>query len=139
MRFSGTFAVFFLGLVLATLAQTGPPRALPKTQGGLYDWVTSHRGEKLRPFVTHSKTCSWQRPRHILGWLAQLRQPEVPGANTRDGFSIFMPGLIDESGYATMRRDKPGAEESQGDCSKVDSKRDERLAGRIRLAARRCQ
>jgi pimeloyl-ACP methyl ester carboxylesterase len=31
-----------------------------------------------------------------------------------------MRRLIDESGYATMRMDKPGVGESQGDCSKAD-------------------
>ena len=45
---------------------------------------------------------------------------EYPDANTRDGFGIFMRRLIDESGYATVRMDKPGVGESQGDCSKAD-------------------
>lgn len=45
---------------------------------------------------------------------------EYPDASTRDGFGIFMRRLIDESGYATVRMDKPGVGESQGDCSKAD-------------------
>jgi pimeloyl-ACP methyl ester carboxylesterase len=45
---------------------------------------------------------------------------EYPDANTRDGFGIFMRRLIDESGYSTVRMDKPGVGESQGDCSKAD-------------------
>ena len=31
-----------------------------------------------------------------------------------------MRRLIDESGYSTVRMDKPGVGESQGDCSKAD-------------------
>ena len=119
MRFSGTFAVFFLGLVLATLAQTGPPRALPKTQGGLYDWVTSHRGEKLRPFVTHSKTCSWQRPRHILGWLAQLRQPEVPGANTQGDTLEEARQNLKEAVALVLEANRAMSEESIGEAEVI--------------------
>jgi pimeloyl-ACP methyl ester carboxylesterase len=45
---------------------------------------------------------------------------EYPDANTRDGFGIFMRRLIDGSGYATLRMDKPGVGESQGQCWKAD-------------------
>ena len=45
---------------------------------------------------------------------------EYPDANTRDGFGIFMRRLIDASGYATLRMDKLGVGESQGQCSKAD-------------------
>jgi pimeloyl-ACP methyl ester carboxylesterase len=55
----------------------------------------------------------------FVGWLS-CDSMEYPDANTRDGFGIFMRRIIDQSGYATLRMDKPGVGESQGDCSKAD-------------------
>ena len=45
---------------------------------------------------------------------------EYPDAGTNDGFGTFLRRLIDQSGYATARMDKPGVGESQGDCGKAD-------------------
>jgi pimeloyl-ACP methyl ester carboxylesterase len=45
---------------------------------------------------------------------------EYPDADTKDGFGILLRRLIEQSGYATVRTDKPGVGESQGDCSKAD-------------------
>jgi len=45
---------------------------------------------------------------------------EYPDAETHDGFGILLRRLIEQSGYATVRMDKPGVGESQGDCSKTD-------------------
>jgi len=46
---------------------------------------------------------------------------EYPDVNAGgDGFGILLRRLIDQSGYATVRMDKPGVGESQGDCSKAD-------------------
>ena len=86
----------------------------------VYDWVTNRRDEKLRTFVTHPKTMPGKVPTiFFVGWLS-CDSMEYPDANTRDGFGIFLRRLIDESGYATVRMDKPGVSESQGQCSKAD-------------------
>jgi len=106
-------------LVSVALAQS-PAREQFKNADVLYDWVTNHSGQKLRTFVTRPKTASGKVPViFFVGWLS-CDSMEYPDANTRDGFGIFMRRLIDESGYATVRMDKPGVGESQGECAKAD-------------------
>ena len=86
----------------------------------IYDWVVNHSGQKLRTFVTRPRTVAGKVPViFFVGWLS-CDTMEYPDANTHDGFGIFMRRLIDESGYSTVRMDKPGVGESQGDCSKAD-------------------
>jgi pimeloyl-ACP methyl ester carboxylesterase len=54
-----------------------------------------------------------------VGWLS-CDSIEYPQGET-DGFSALILRLIDQSGYATVRMDKPGVGESQGTpCSKAD-------------------
>jgi pimeloyl-ACP methyl ester carboxylesterase len=85
-----------------------------------YDWVVNHSGQKLRTFITRPKSTASKVPViFFVGWLS-CDTMEYSDANTRDGFGIFMRRLIDESGYSTVRMDKPGVSESQGDCSKAD-------------------
>jgi pimeloyl-ACP methyl ester carboxylesterase len=45
---------------------------------------------------------------------------EYADSATNDGFGILLRQLIERSGYATVRMDKPGVGESQGDCGKTD-------------------
>lgn len=86
----------------------------------MYDWVANRSGQKLRTFITLPRAISGKVPViFFMGWLS-CDTMEYPDANTRDGFGIFMRRLIDQSGYATLRMDKPGVGESQGDCSKTD-------------------
>jgi len=47
---------------------------------------------------------------------------EYPNGAGNDGFGTLMLRLIDESGYATLRMDKPGVGDSEGDCSRADFK-----------------
>jgi len=80
----------------------------------------THRGEKLRTFVTHPNNTAGKVPViFFVGWLS-CDSMEYPDANTRDGIGILMRRLIDQSGYATVRMDKPGVGESQGECAKAD-------------------
>jgi pimeloyl-ACP methyl ester carboxylesterase len=109
-------ACFLILLVLPVVAQREQFQNVEVT----YDWVTNHSGQKLRTFVTRPTTVAGRVPViFFVGWLS-CDTMEYPDANTRDGFGIFMRRLIDESGYATVRMDKPGVGESQGDCSKAD-------------------
>jgi len=109
-------ACFLILLVLPVVAQREQFQNVEVT----YDWVTNHSGQKLRTFVTRPTTVAGRVPViFFVGWLS-CDTMEYPDANTRDGFVIFMRRLIDESGYATVRMDKPGVGESQGDCSKAD-------------------
>jgi pimeloyl-ACP methyl ester carboxylesterase len=86
----------------------------------LYDFVTNSRGQKLRTFVTHPNNINGKVPAiFFVGWLS-CDSMESPDPNTGDGFGILLRRLIDQSGYATVRMDKPGVGESQGDCANAD-------------------
>jgi pimeloyl-ACP methyl ester carboxylesterase len=114
-------------LLLSTCASAQPATPAPSPQREqfvnatvIYDWVTNQRGQKLRTFVTQPKHGSGKVPViFFVGWLS-CDTMEYPNPNTRDGFGIFMRRLIEQSGYATVRMNKPGVGESQGDCSKAD-------------------
>jgi pimeloyl-ACP methyl ester carboxylesterase len=107
-------------LCLSTVAQANQPREHFDHATVVYDWVTNRSGEKLRTFVTHPRDTAGKVPVvFFVGWLS-CDSMEYPDANTRDGFGIFLRRIIDQSGYATVRMDKPGVGESQGDCAKAD-------------------
>lgn len=125
---------FILWLGLPAMAQTPAPREQFERATVLYDWVTNAKGEKLRTFVTRPAVAqptdlrpNDSRPNaaakvpaiFFVGWLS-CDSMEYPDANTQDGFGIFLRRLIDESGYATVRMDKPGVGDSQSDCAKAD-------------------
>jgi pimeloyl-ACP methyl ester carboxylesterase len=84
-----------------------------------YDWVTNSRGQKIRTFVTRPKSASGKVPAiFFVGWLS-CDSVEYPDGET-DGFGAIFWRLIEQSGFATMRIDKPGVGESQGDCATTD-------------------
>ena len=85
----------------------------------LYDWVTNSHGEKLRTFVTRPRSTVGRVPViFFVGWLS-CDSMEYPDGET-DGFGALMLQLIDQSGYATVRMNKPGVGESQGNCGETD-------------------
>jgi len=85
-----------------------------------YGWAQGSRGERLRTFITRPKNIIGKVPAIFFdGWLS-CDSMEYPDADTKDGFGIIMRRLIEQSGYATVRMDKPGVGESEGDCSKAD-------------------
>jgi pimeloyl-ACP methyl ester carboxylesterase len=84
-----------------------------------YDWVTNSQGQKIRTFVTRPKSASGKVPAiFFVGWLS-CDSVEYPDGET-DGFGAIFWRLIEQSGFATMRVDKPGVGESQGNCAKTD-------------------
>lgn len=110
----------FAFLCLSALAQTDRPREHFEHADVAYDWVANHKGEKLRTYVTHPRNLGGKLPAvFFVGWLS-CDSMEYPDANTSDGFGIFIRRIIEQSGYATVRMDKPGVGESQGDCAKAD-------------------
>jgi hypothetical protein len=87
----------------------------------LYDWFANSRSEKLRTFITPPNHTTGKVPViFFVGWLS-CDGMEYPDLGTHDGFGILLRRRIDESGYATVRMDKPGAGESHGECAKADS------------------
>ncbi len=86
----------------------------------LYGWAQDSRGERLRTFITRPNNATGKIPAiFFVGWLS-CDSMEYADADTDDGFGILLRRLIEQSGYATVRMDKPGVGESQGDCSKAD-------------------
>ena len=114
----GLWGSFLAGLVRGQTEQR--KRAHFEHADVVYDWVTNGRGEKLRTFVTRPRNSTGKVPViFFVGWLScdSMEYPETP---TDDGFGILIHRLIEESGYATVRMDKPGVGESQGNCEKAD-------------------
>jgi pimeloyl-ACP methyl ester carboxylesterase len=118
-------------LIAATAkASPGSPRAPQesarvrehfKNTEVIYDWVANKRGEKLRTFITHPKNAAGKVPAiFIVGWLSCDSMEYSKGET--DGFGALMLRLIDQSGYATVRMDKPGVGESTGNCAHADFK-----------------
>jgi hypothetical protein len=84
-----------------------------------YGWTRDNRDNRLRTFVTRPKGVTGKVPAiFFVGWLS-CDSVEYPDGET-DGFGAIFHRLIEQSGYATMRLDKPGVGESQGDCGKTD-------------------
>lgn len=120
---AGTTAVTLLAIsssLSSAFAQQPPPREHFQNADVQYGWVSNRRGDKLRTFVTHPKKLSGKVPViFLVGWLS-CDSVEYPQGET-DGFGALLLRLIDQSGYATVRMDKPGVGESQGTpCNKSD-------------------
>jgi pimeloyl-ACP methyl ester carboxylesterase len=86
----------------------------------LYDWAANSRGDRMRIFVTRPRSSGGRVPAiFFVGWLS-CDSVEYPRGES-DGFGAFLRRLIDRSGYATVRMDKPGVGESRGTpCSRSD-------------------
>lgn len=121
MRITVCISLILLGMPGIGVGQTRPREHFPNADV-VYDWVTNSAGQKLRTFITKPKNSPGKVPLiFFVGWLS-CDSMEYPDANTRDGFGILLRRLIDESAYATVRMDKPGVGESEGECSKADFK-----------------
>jgi pimeloyl-ACP methyl ester carboxylesterase len=104
-------------LVQSAFAQTR--RENFKNAEVTYDWVTDNHGDRLRTFITRPKNATGKVPVvFFVGWLS-CDSVEYPSGET-DGFGAIFWRVIEQSGYATVRMDKPGVGESQGECGKTD-------------------
>lgn len=116
--------LFLLGSLCLFAAAQSPPAAAPKREhfqnaDVLYSWVPDDRGDRLRAFITRPRNVTGKVPViFFVGWLS-CDSVEYPDGET-DGFGAIFRRLIEQSGYATVRLDKPGVGESQGNCSKTD-------------------
>jgi pimeloyl-ACP methyl ester carboxylesterase len=103
------------------LSQTTPAPQRERFQNAevIYGWVQDKAGHKLRTFVTRPKGATGKVPAiFFVGWLS-CDSVEYPQGET-DGFGAIFWRLIEQSGYASVRMDKAGVGESQGDCAKLD-------------------
>ena len=120
VRLGALLSCVSIFLLPCSFAQQTPPREHFQNSEVLYDWVSNSRGDKLRTFITRPKSATGKVPvLFFVGWLS-CDSVEYPQGET-DGFGSFLLRLIDQSGYATVRTDKPGVGESQGTaCNKAD-------------------
>jgi pimeloyl-ACP methyl ester carboxylesterase len=113
-----------IAAVNAVLQGQASPASLPKHEHFqnaeiIYGWVQDSRGNRLRTLVTRPKNATAKVPAiFFVGWLS-CDSVEYPNGET-DGFGAIFHRLIEQSGYATLRLDKPGVGESQGDCAQTD-------------------
>ncbi len=105
------------------LAQTGssqsPPREAFKNAVAQYEWVTNPKGQRIRTIVRRPKNVSGKVPAiFFVGWLSCDSVEYVNGET--DAFGAIFWRLIEQSSFATMRMDKPGVGESEGNCAATD-------------------
>jgi pimeloyl-ACP methyl ester carboxylesterase len=112
--------VLLLGATaLTSLSQTAPPREQFKNAVAQYDWVTNPKGQRIRTIITRPKTATGKVPAiFFVGWLSCDSVEYVNGET--DAFGAIFWRLIEQSGFATVRMDKPGVGESAGKCSVTD-------------------
>ena len=98
---------------------TSPPREAFKNSVAEYDWVTNKKGQRVRTIVTRPKNANQKVPViFFVGWLSCDSVEYVNGET--DAFGAIFWTLIEQSGFATMRMDKPGVGESEGKCAATD-------------------
>ena len=116
------FALFLLcaaPLPVLPQATTAPPREQFKNAVAQYDWVTNPKGQRIRAIVTRPKNITGKVPTiFFVGWLSCDSVEYVNGET--DAFGAIFWRLIETSGFATMRMDKPGVGESEGNCAQTD-------------------
>ena len=92
----------------------------------ILDAVEGAHGQRLRTIITRPRVSGKIPAIFVVGWLS-CDSVEYPHGAGNDGFGIFLTRLAEQSGFVTVRMDKPGIGDSQGVCSKADFS--EELAG----------
>lgn len=118
---AGACLVAILLLPFTLLCQTTPAPQREHFQNAevIYGWAQDNAGHELRTFVTRPKAATGKVPAiFFVGWLS-CDSVEYTHGET-DGFGAIFWRLIEQSGYATVRMDKAGVGESEGDCAKLD-------------------
>jgi alpha-beta hydrolase superfamily lysophospholipase len=126
-RFLNLFLISLLCCVLSLPAAArivqGPtgdrPREHFQNAAAIYDWVRDSHGTRLRTIVTRPNSRDSRIPViFFVGWLS-CDSVEYTHGET-DAFGAIFWRLIETSGYATMRIDKPGVGESEGARKRTD-------------------
>src|SRR5215470_739193 len=111
--------LFAFLLILSCLPTYAQKREQFNNADVIYGWVSDNQGDQLRTFVTRPKAATGKVPAiFFVGWLS-CDSVEYADGET-DGFGAIFWKLIEQSGYATVRMDKPGVGESKGDCASTD-------------------
>jgi pimeloyl-ACP methyl ester carboxylesterase len=87
----------------------------------LYDAIRDASGQRLRIIATHPDDRN-RRARYpvifVVGWLSCDTIEAPPG--TQDGTQRMLQAMVQIPGFATVRLEKPGVGDSEGDCAKTD-------------------
>jgi len=126
-RWSAWTAALVLGSAVALAAEPGVlPRKSPPGMNEsypqvevLYDSVRDATNHRLRLIVTHPHAPSGPLPTiFVVGWLSCDSVEAPPG--TKDPTQLVMQALVALPGFATVRMDKAGVGDSEGDCAATD-------------------
>jgi pimeloyl-ACP methyl ester carboxylesterase len=115
-----SLSALLLTLSLASQSTAAPARHEQFKNADIsYGWARDSQSDKLRTFITRPKNSTGKLPViFFVGWLS-CDSVEYPDGGS-DGFGAIFWALIEDSGYATVRMDKPGVGESSGDCGHTD-------------------
>ena len=116
----------------ASRASTRDTEALPRKEGAparkdesypgvvvRYETVRDALGQRLRLIVTRPATGGARFPTiFVVGWLS-CDSVEAP-AGTTDASQLVLQSIVRLPGFATVRIDKPGVGDSEGDCAATD-------------------
>lgn len=106
----------------AAAAETALPRkSPPESYPGvvvLYDSVTDAAGHRLRLILTHPQERAPLPVIFVAGWLS-CDTVEAPAGDRGAAQHVFQ-ALATLPGFATMRLDKAGVGDSEGDCARSD-------------------
>jgi pimeloyl-ACP methyl ester carboxylesterase len=84
-----------------------------------YDSVQDAAGERLRVIVTHPPNSGIRYPTiFVIGWLSCDTVEARPG--TSDATQLMSQAMAKIPGYATVRLEKAGVGDSEGDCARTD-------------------
>lgn len=102
------------------------PRETNSSAEVLYDSVKGPNNQRLRTIITKPRSLQGKVPViFVAGWLSD-DSVEAPNG-TKDGTALVLRELAELPGLATLRLDKPGTGDSDGDCARTDF--DAELAG----------
>lgn len=86
----------------------------------LYDFIRDPAGHRLRVIATHpNQGANGRFPViFVVGWLSCDTVEAPPG--TTDATQLMLQGLVRIRGFATVRLEKAGVGDSEGDCASAD-------------------
>jgi pimeloyl-ACP methyl ester carboxylesterase len=84
-----------------------------------YESIRDEQGQRLRLIVTRPETAAARMPTvFVIGWLSCDTVEAPPGS--ADGSKRMLQALARMPGFATVRLEKAGVGDSEGDCARTD-------------------
>ncbi|HEX4387968.1 MAG TPA: alpha/beta hydrolase [Steroidobacteraceae bacterium] len=124
-----SIALALSGWLIATPVVAEDNPALPRRPGARdeaypgvtvrYEAIRTADGQRLRTIVTHPERPAGRMPTiFVVGWLSCDTIEAPPGS--ADGTKRMLQTLAQIPGFATVRLEKAGVGDSEGDCSRTD-------------------